>query len=382
VIRRIMHLDMDAFFAAVEQADNPEYQGKPVMVGGAERGVVCAASYEARRYGVHSAMPVFQAKKLCPHGLFLPVRMSRYKEISRKVMEILSNVSPLVEQLSIDEAFVDISGTEAIFGPARSLAIHVKAAVREATALSCSVGIAPNKFLAKIASDLNKPDGLTIIEPEDIPSFLQSLPARKIPGVGKRTAEELRNLGVINVSDILRLPLPFWNKKFGKWGVRLYEKAQGIDNSPVEPYSDPKSISAEETFSHDVNSMADLEKMLMSQAEEVGRDLRKSGLQGRTVTLKVKFSDFKTVTRSRTLPEPVDSTQILFNIGQQLLRDMKLPRDVRLIGIGISNFSSGFKQLKISSAQVTAKQQDVDRALDSIQKKFGDKAIKRGRLFE
>ena len=382
MIRRIMHLDMDAFFAAVEQADNPEYLGKPVMVGGAERGVVSAASYEARKFGVHSAMPIFQAKKLCPQGIFLPVRMSRYKEVSRKVMEILSTISPLVEQLSIDEAFADITGTEGLHGPPRTLALHVKSAVRDATSLTCSVGIAPNKFLAKIASDFNKPDGLTIIGQEDVQAFLQALPAKKIPGVGKRTAEELRNLGVVFASDILKLPLPFWTKKFGKWGLRLHEKARGIDNSPVEPCSDPKSISAEETFSHDVDTFPELEKMLMAQAEDVGRDLRKHGLQGRTVTLKIKFSDFRTVTRSRTLPDPVDSTQVLFDVGRQLLRDLKLPQKVRLIGIGISNFSSGFKQMKICSAVGTTKQQYVDKALDHIQVRFGKDAIKRGRLFD
>jgi DNA polymerase-4 len=377
-----MHLDMDAFFASVEQADNPEYLGKPVIVGGAERGVVSAASYEARKYGVHSAMPIFQARKLCPQGIYLRVRMSRYKEVSRKVMEILAAISPLVEQLSIDEAYVDISGTEGLHGPARSLALRVKSDVRAATSVTCSVGIAPNKFLAKIASDFNKPDGLTIIEQEDVDSFLRSLPVKKIPGVGKRTAEELRNLGVVFASDILRLPLPFWNKKFGKWGLRLHEKARGIDNTPVEPSSDPKSISAEETFSHDIDSFPELEKMLLAQAEEVGRDLRKSGILGRTVTLKIKFSDFRTVTRSRTLPEPFDSTQTLFDVGRRLLRDLKLSQKVRLIGIGISNFSSGFRQMKIDSAHETVKRKHVDEALDLIQVRFGKDAIKRGRLFD
>jgi DNA polymerase IV len=377
-----MHLDMDAFFAAVEQADNPEYLGKPVIVGGAERGVVCAASYEARKFGVHSAMPIFQAKKLCPRGIYLRVRMSRYKEVSRQVMEILSSISPLVEQLSIDEAFADISGTEGLYGPPRSLAVHVKSAVRRETSLTCSVGIAPNKFLAKIASDMNKPDGLTIVEPADVPAFLRSLPVKKIPGVGKRTAEELRNLGVLCASDILKLPLHFWNKKFGKWGLRLYEKAQGIDNSPVEPYSDPKSISAEETFSRDIDTIADLEKMLMAQAEEVARDLRKSALQGRTVTLKIKFSDFRTVTRSRTLPEPIDSTQLLFDVGRQLLKDLKLSQKVRLIGIGISNFATGFKQMKITPPRETTRHRHVDMALDNIHVRFGKDSIKRGRLFE
>lgn len=387
---------MDAFFAAVEQADNPECRGKPVIVGGAERGVVSTASYEARKFGVHSAMPIFQAKKLCPQGIFLPVRMSRYKEISRRVMEILAGVSPLVEHVSIDEAFVDIGGTEALHGPPRALALKVKSDVLAATTLTCSVGIAPNKFLAKIASDLNKPDGLTIIEEADVQAFLRALPARKIPGVGQRTAGELKNIGVVVATDILRMPVRFWTKKFGKWGARLFEKAQGIDNSPVEPHSDPKSISAEDTFAHDVDSIPELEKMLLSQAEEVGRSLRKHGLRGRTVTLKLKYADFKTVTKSRTLPDPIDSTDVLFATSRRLLKELNPARKVRLTGVGVSNFSSGFRQLRVEFETVPRKHEPVppkrepvprkrehlDRALDRIHNRFGGDAIKRGRLFE
>ncbi|MEN6438805.1 MAG: DNA polymerase IV [Syntrophobacter sp.] len=382
--RRIMHLDMDAFYASVEQADNPELRGKPVLVGGAERGVVCAASYEARKFGVHSAMPVFQAKKLCPQGIFLPVRMSRYKEVSRAVMNILAGISPLVERVSIDEAFVDISGTEALYGPPRALSLRVKSDVLVATALTCSVGVAPNKFLAKIASDLKKPDGLTIIEEQEVESFLKVLPARKIPGVGQRTAEELKNLGIVNAADILKLPLRFWVKRFGKWGVRLHEKARGIDDTPIETVSDPKSISAEETFAQDIEDMAELEKMLLSQAEEVGRDLRSHGLQGRTVVLKLKYSDFKTVTRSRTLPSPFDSTQVLFTTARQLLKELNPARKVRLIGVGVSNFSAGFRQMQIVPGKESESRgfEHLDQALDRIQKRFGDKAIIRGRLFE
>jgi len=377
-----MHLDMDAFYASVEQADHPELRGKPVLVGGAERGVVCAASYEARKYGVHSAMPVFQARKLCPRGIFLPVRMSRYKEVSRTVMDILTGISPMVERVSIDEAFVDISGTETLYGPPRALALRVKSDVFETTSLTCSVGVAPNRFLAKIASDLRKPDGLTIIEDHEVESFLKVLPARKIPGVGRRTAEELKNLGIVTASDILKLPSRFWVKKFGKWGARLYEKAQGIDETPIETVSDPKSISAEETFARDVESMAELEKMLLSQAEEVGRDLRSHGIQGRTVVLKVKYADFKTVTRSRTLPSPFDSTQVIFTTAQQLLRELNPARKVRLIGVGVTNFSAGFRQMQILPEEEPHRLEHLDQALDRIQKRFGDKAIMRGRLFE
>ncbi len=373
---------MDAFFAAVEQADNPELRGKPVIVGGGVRGVVSTASYEARKFGIHSAMPIFQAKKLCPHAIFLPVRMSRYKEVSCKVMEILGGISPLIEQVSIDEAFADISGTERLHGPQRDLALRVKDAVRAATSLTCSVGVAPNKFLAKITSDLKKPDGLTILEEEEVEVFLQSLPVRKIPGVGKRTEEELKKLGIVLVSDILKLPLPFWMKKFGKWGAVLFERAQGVDNSPVEPYSEPKSISAEETFRQDMDSIPGLEKILLSQAEEVGRDLRKEGFKGRTVTLKLKYSDFKTITRSRTLPEPFDSTELLFSTGRQLLGEVKLSGKVRLIGIGISNFSSGYKQMTMISEKYESRDGRIDRALDRIHSKFCGDIIVRGRMLD
>ncbi len=376
---------MDAFFASVEQADNPEFRGKPVIVGGAERGVVCAASYEARKFGLHSAMPIFQAKKLCPGGIYLPVRMSRYKEMSRRVMEILQGISPLVEHVSIDEAFVDITGTQCIHGSPRELGMALKSRVLSATSLTCSVGIAPNRFLAKIASDFKKPDGLTIIEEADVQRFLEKLAVRKIPGVGKRTAEELKNLGVTYAADILKFPAGFWVKKFGKWGGRLFEKAQGIDHSPVEPSSDPKSISAEETFARDVDSIAEIEKMLLSQAEEVGRDLRKHGLRGRTVTLKLKFSDFKVITRSRTLPEPFDSTDLLFATARRLLRELKLSAKIRLIGVGVSGFCAGPSQMRIEvpgPARQPHRHGHLDQALDAIQDRFGKEAIKRGRLLD
>lgn len=375
-----MHLDMDAFFAAVEQADNPEYRGKPVIVGGAERGVVSTASYEARRYGIHSAMPMFRARSLCPQGIFLPVRMSRYKEASRRVMEILSGVSPLVEQLSIDEACADISGTENVHGEPGALARSVKSAVREATGLTCSIGIAPNKFLAKIASDLQKPDGLTIIEEKDVRSFLEALPVEKIHGVGGKTARQLRSLGIVFASDILKLPLRFWCKKFGKWGARLHEKARGIDNAPVEPYCERKSMSAEETLARDTESIPELEKLLLSQAEEVGRDLRKAGHRARTVTLKIKYSDFRTITRSRSLADPFNSTQVLFDTARQLLGDLKLAGKVRLIGVGVSNFSSGFRQMQILPGRDVQKQEHLDEAIDRIRTRFGENAVRRGRV--
>ncbi len=379
--RRIMHVDMDAFYSAVEQADNTELRGKPVIVGGSTRGVVCAASYEARRYGVRSAMPIFQAKKLCPEGVYLPVRMHRYREVSREVMGILGGISPLMEIISVDEATIDITGTEAIHGPEDELAKRVKSAIVERTSLTCSVGIAPNKFLAKIASDMNKPDGLTIIHEEDVPAFLQTLPLRKVPGIGEKTLGVFREFGVSVASDVLRYPVSYWTRRLGKTGVKLYEKARGIDRSPVVPYSEPKSCSAEDTFPEDIDEPAEMDRWILSQAETVGRELRKDGFCGKTVTLKVKFSDFKVITRSCTLPKPTSSTQTIFDTAVKLLRGINLSKPVRLTGVGMANLSRGMTQGVLFPDFAAARQQKIDEALDAIHEKFGKESIRRGRMF-
>ncbi|MGC8491853.1 MAG: DNA polymerase IV [Syntrophobacteraceae bacterium] len=379
--RTILHLDMDAFYASIEQVDNPDLAGKPIVVGGEMRGVVCTASYEARRYGVHSAMPVFQAKRLCPHAVFLPVRMGRYKEVSRAIMEILQALSPLVEQVSIDEAFVDITGTERLHGPPSTLATRVKSLVGERALLTCSIGIAPNKYLAKVASDYRKPDGLTIIQQDQVEEFLKRLPVGKIPGVGKKTGEELRKLGIVFASDIAKFPADYWTARFGKWGAMLHARGQGVDDSPVEPVTAPKSVSAENTLACDTEDTAELEKMLLSQAEEVGRELRKIGFKARTVTLKIKLSDFQSLTRSRTLPEPFDSTDILFSEGQKLLRDLRPARKVRLIGIGASNFYSGPTQMHLDvPGRETRRKAGLDHALDQLRSRFCDDVVVRGRM--
>ncbi len=253
--RWIMHLDMDAFYAAVEQADNPELRGRPVIVGGSHRGVVSAASYEARVFGVHSALPMFQARKLCPQGVFLPVRMSRYREVSRQVMAILAGVSPLVEQVSIDEAYVDLTGTEKMHGPLPEFARRLKTEIKEKTGLTCSIGLAPNKFLAKIASDLHKPDGLTIIPEAEVPEFLNALPIDKIPGVGAKTRSKLQALGVTKTGELLEYPRSFWQKQLGKSGLLLYERALGLDPAPVSPDTEPKSCGAENTLPQDTDDL-------------------------------------------------------------------------------------------------------------------------------
>ncbi|MCK8601881.1 DNA polymerase IV [Desulfoferrobacter suflitae] len=382
MIRRIMHVDMDAFYASVEQVDHPEMQGQPVIVGGSTRGVVSAASYEARKFGIHSAMPIFQARRLCPHGIFVPVNMRRYRQVSCQVMRIIEGISPLVEQISIDEAYVDITGTESLHGSSRELAARLKERIRAATGLTCSIGIAPNKFLAKIASDLRKPDGLFILDETGVQRFLQHLPVDQIPGIGRRTSEILKGLGVATASDVLRFPLSFWVRRLGKYGARLHEKAQGLDFSPVIPDSAPKSCSAEDTFPKDISDPAELRKRLLLQAESVGRELRRDGFFGRTVTLKVKFADFSVITRSRTLHEPTHCTRTIFEVAVQLLDEVQVSRKVRLTGVAVSNLCSGVQQMKLFKESAVAKQERLDRAMDVIESRFGREAVKRGILWD
>jgi len=379
--REILHVDMDAFYASVESLDRPELSGRPVIVGGRTgRGVVSAASYEARSCGVHSAMPLFKAKLLCPDGFFLPVRMKRYKEISRKIMNILMRYSPLVEQASVDEAYLDVSGTTNLLGPPETVAMNIKRDIKNEIGLTCSVGVAPNKFLAKIASDLEKPDGLTIIPRSDVPSFMGKLSVKKIPGVGPKTLRELQNFGIKTGTDLLKFSENFWIDRFGKGGKDLLLRAKGIDNSPVIPNSPPKSFSAEETFSEDIDRVDQFQKYLLAHAERVGSDLRSHGYLGRTVHTKVKFADFKIITRSRTLAEPTANTISIFNVASALLDELKINRKIRLIGLGVSNLTKGVRQLSLLKNDIVEKQQKIDKVVDAIRRQFGNGVIKRGPL--
>ncbi|MDR2076441.1 MAG: DNA polymerase IV [Desulfovibrio sp.] len=380
----ILHLDMDAFFASVEQLDIPEYRGKALIIGAGKRGVVSTASYEARRFGVHSAMPLFQARRLCPHGIFIPGRMKRYQEKSREVMSILDRFSPLVEQASIDEAYLDLTGLERLCGPVRTIAGTIQRTIRDETGLSCSLGVAPVKFLAKIASDLRKPAGLTILTPEEIPSFLQTLPVGKIPGVGRRTLEILETLGIRAAAEVGRLPPAFWRKRLGKFGDVLYARAQGLDSRPVEPGSAPKSESAENTFPADLNDKEELGVWLLRQAERVGHSLRRRNLAGRTITLKVTFADFSQKTRSRTLRQPTNLTRTIYETARSLLDELSLERPLRLIGLGVSHFGRETRQFALLPApDEEARKRDaaLDAALDALRGRFGTKAVIRGKLF-
>ena len=375
--RIILHLDMDAFFTSVEQADDPLLQGKPVVIGQSLRGVASAASYEARKYGIKSAMPIVQAKKLCPHAVFLPGRMSRYREISVKIMNIMRALCPVVEQASVDEAYADISGTRRIFGPPENIARHLKAEILAATNLTCSVGIAPNKFLAKIASDWDKPGGLTSIPPDDVPAFLHDLPLGRIPGVGKQLQEELCRIGVTTIPHVLARPRTYWSELMGKRGAFLHDRACGIDESPVVPGSDPKSCSAENTLDRDTLDRTLLERWLLIQAERIGREVRGLGKKGLTVTLKIKFQDFSSITRSRTLPRPTDITTEIFEAARTLLSAEKLPQPVRLIGTGVSNFRFVQAELPLMPDAGRKRSRQLDQAMDRIRDKFGNKSILR-----
>ncbi|GAB6057920.1 DNA polymerase IV [Desulfonatronum parangueonense] len=378
----ILHVDMDAFFASVEQLDRPELRGKPVIVGGSERGVVSACSYEARRYGIHSAMPMFKAKRLCPHGVFVPGRMRRYSEASRSVMAVLERFSPLVEQASVDEAYLDVTGQERIFGPPEQLGADLKRAVLDATGLRCSVGMAPVKFLAKIASDQDKPDGLFILRPDQVEAFLNQLPISKIPGVGPRAVEKLALFRIRTAGDVQRFSQEFWRERFGKWGELLYDRARGIDPRRVVREYEAKSEGAENTFAEDTEDREELKRWLLDQAERVGRRLRRDGHKGRTVTLKLKYSDFKSITRSRTLGEATNSTRVIFESAASLLDNEKLARKVRLIGLSVSNFSSGQSQLSLFQPKENRVDETLDRTLDAIRDKFGPEAMVRGRIFD
>lgn len=383
-----MHVDMDAFYASIEQKDRPELRGKPVIVGGSgPRGVVSAASYEVRRFGVHSAMPLTQAFQLCPHAILVPVRMARYVAVSHQIMDVLRQYSPLVEQASVDEAYLDATGLERLFGPVEGLARRIKQEVREATGLTCSIGLAPVKFLAKIASDLDKPDGLSILYPDKVEAFLYSLPVEQIPGVGKAMRQAIQELAVRTCGDVLRYPKPFWERRFGKAGITLHERAQGIDPRLVEPFTPPKSESAETTFDTDTQDRAYLKSWLFRHADRVGRTLRKQHLQGRVVTLKIKYADFRTITRRVTLETPVCATESIYETACDLLAHVRLEGKVRLIGLGVSGFDNQPHQLSLpfgtkADPDREKRRAKLDHIMDELQSKFGKTSVVRGRLFQ
>jgi len=381
----ILHVDMDAFYASVEELDNPQLKGRCVVVGGrSKRSVVSAANYAARRFGVHSAMPVFQARKICPGAVFLPPRMYRYKELSSRIMSILREFSPLVEPVSIDEAYVDIAGCEKLFGGVGEIASSIKKRIKEKLGLICSLGAAPNKFLAKIASDMDKPDGLTIILPEDVDRFIESLPIHKVPGVGKNTHDKLKLLGIKTLGDVKKIPERTLIKKLGRFGHRLTELAGGIDRSVVTPVSKTKSVSAEETLLRDTDDKQTLKKYILKQAEKVGRELRRLDIRARTISVKIKHSDFRQITRSVTIQDPTQSSEVIIREAFQLLENYRMPKEARLIGVGVSNLVSETESVQTDIFECddpeNSNWERLDEAIDTITGKFGTDVIKRASL--
>ncbi len=378
----ILHLDMDAFFASVEQRDNPAYRGRCLIVGGTSpRGVVAAASYEARRFGVRSAMPIFQARRLCPQAIVVPPRRDCYTQVSRRVMALLARFSPLVEPVSIDEAFLDVSGCGRVAGPAEEIARRIKAAVYDEVALTCSVGVAPVKFLAKIASDMGKPDGLTVIRPEEVPAVIARLPLAQVPGVGPAALGRLAPLGLRTLGDVNRLTEAQLQRRLGKFGRRLAALARGEDPSPVTPAGDPKSISAEQTLAEDTVNRNDLAALLLAQAAEVARQLRRKGFRARTVVLKLKHDDFRQATRSRTLASPTQSATTIHQAAVALLDQYRLTRPVRLVGIGGAGLVPAAAPVQADlfdgARRADAAWERVERALDAIEARFGPAAVRR-----
>lgn len=375
----ILHVDMDAFYAAVEQLDNPEYRDKPLIIGGtkdAVRGVVSTCSYEARRYGIHSAMPIKRAIALCPNGIFIRGRMKRYEEVSQKIHQLFHEFSPTVEPLSIDEAFLDMTGCEHFYHDLKQMGSAIKAKIKEKTGLGCSVGIAPNKFLAKLASDWEKPNGLTIITQDQIDQFLIDLPVGKLWGVGDKTKKILTDLRIKTVRDLRQYPSKWLQDNLGaSLGAHLYKLARGIDERKVEKSIEAKSISQEITFDTDYDDLDFLKSQMALLTEKVGFRLRKLDLYARTITIKIRFSDFKTITRSHTLDYAVADDDSIFNTGWRLFKSIK-KAPIRLIGIGAYNLSQ-IQQLSLF--ENTLETSELALLMDKINQKYDGHGVTKGR---
>ena len=397
-LRAILHVDMDAFYASVEALDQPDLAGKPVIVGGAgQRGVVASCSYEARAYGVRSAMPSSRARRLCPHAIFVPGRYDRYSEVSRQIHQIFQSFTPLVEGISLDEAFLDVSGAVRLFGAAPDIAAQIRDRVRSEIGLGCSVGVAPSKFLAKLASEAAKPAsnlkgvnpgrGVVLVSPGEELSFLHPLPIEALWGVGPATAERLRRLGATTVGDLAGLPGATVEVALGKAaGSHLLRLANGVDDRPVEPDREVKSISHEETYAVDRVDADGLHTEVVRMADAVASRMRKVEMIGKTVTVKLRYGDFRTVTRSRTVLKGIQDGQALAAVANEILDGVDLGDGIRLLGVGVSNLSSGAaepEQMQLfRETSDTAHERDHEErwrsatgALDSIRDRFGASSV-------
>lgn len=380
----ILHIDMDAFYASVEEREQPELRGKPLVVSGSPsaRGVVSAANYASREFGIHSAMPVAKALKLCPHLQVIRVRGKLYAEVSAQIHEIFNRYTPLIESLSLDEAFLDPSGSERLHGDAEQIGKSIKRDILTELQLVASVGIAPNKFLAKLASDHDKPDGFTVIQSHQVQSFLDALPVERIWGVGKSAKARLHRLGIYDVSQLCQSSEEILRAEFGKHGEQLWRLAHGIDDRQVIPHSEAKSISQETTFATDVSEFDILQATALDLTEGVCYRLRQASLHGNTVHLKIRFKDFSTITRARTLTTATNVTDEIWNPVKTLLQHELGKRKfwVRLIGVGVTNFTENdTSQIDLFEVQSESKKKKLDELSDEIRDRYGKEKIRRGK---
>jgi DNA polymerase IV len=387
VSRTILHVDMDAFYASVEQRDHPEYRGKPVIVGsdpkeGNGRGIVATCSYEARKFGVHSAQPISRAWKLCPGGIYVLPDMGKYSRVSDRVMGILLGFTDLLEQVSIDEAFLDVTGSERLMGPGVEIAGKIKSRISRELGLTASVGVAANKFVAKIASDLKKPNGLVVVAPGNEKDFLAPLPMGRLWGVGPKTETALKKIGLERIGQLAAMSHSELTAMLGKSGAHFWQLAHGIDDRPVESAEGCKSIGHEITFDQDTGDWALLERTLLDLAEKVAQRLRSNGARARTIAIKFRESDFSTFTRRVTLNNPVDTSEKIFPAALKLLGSLfRKGCPVRLIGVYAGNLEAGFGEKQMSLFdQVPAKDRKLAAALDDISRRFGGRAITRAAL--
>ena len=382
----IIHVDMDAFYASVEQRDRPDLRGKPVIVGGVKgRGVVCAASYEARKFGVHSAMPISTARRLCPRGIFMSVRMQHYAEISRQIRAIFLAFTPLVEPLSLDEAFLDVHGCEGLFGAAPEIARQIKNRIRAETGLVASVGVAPNKYLAKLASDVGKPDGFVVLPPGAVKEFLSPLPVSRIWGVGAKGEKRLHDMGIRTIGQIAALPEKALSDDLGEMGRHIWQLANGLDDRTVIPDREAKSVSTETTFAHDIGEKRILRVWLLDLVDHLATRLRHEAIWARTIDVKIRSSDFRTVTRSTTLAEATNLTNIIWKAAAELfersLTSALMP--VRLLGVGATKLTrEPIAQGNLFEECSHPRQIALDETIDTIRAQFGARSIQRGCLLD
>jgi len=392
--RSIIHLDLDAFFASVEQRDNPAYRNKPLIVGGirrkngelTRRGVVCAASYQARKYGVHSGMPIWEAQQKCPDAIFIPARIGHYRFASQQFFCICSEYTPRIEPLSIDEVFLDVTGCKSLFGSAEIIARKIKTRVRKELHLPVSAGIASNKFLAKIATNLGKPDGFFILPDEKAADILSSLPITKLWGIGQKTAEKLKRSGIFSIKQLTRMPDEILQGILGENGPKIKQLAQGIDDSPVYSSEEVKSIGRETTFPENIMDKERLTKILLELSQHIGYTARKKGYSGKTITLKIRFHNFKTLQKSSSLTQPTNLDNIIFHQARKLLYSVPIKSPgVRLLGIKLSALKYGKqpRQLRLSTEQdQEEKWNSLFYSVDKIREKYGDYLIQRASLLE